>query len=211
MRVLAISDEENERVYSLIGKAPFEKIALIVSCGDLPYSYLEYLVTLSQAPLVYVPGNHDPRYRSQDPLTYAEGCLNLDGQVERVQGLLLAGLGGSIRYRPGVNQYTQEEMFLRVWKLVPRLLLNRIVFHRWLDILVTHAPPFGIHDEAGTAHEGFRAFNWLLRLTRASYHLHGHFHANWSNLRSSMTRYGATQVVNVFPYRMLELHVPFAP
>ncbi len=211
MKVLAISDEENERVWSLIGRAPFERLELIVSCGDLPYSYLESLVTLGRAPLVYVPGNHDPLYRPQDPLTYAEGCLNLDERVENVQGVLLAGLGGSIRYRPGVNQYTQEEMFLRVWRLVPRLLLHRILSHRWLDVLVTHAPPFGIHDEVGTAHEGFRAFNWLLRLTRVPYHLHGHFHAAWSNLRPSLTRYGATQVINVFPYRVLELPLPFAP
>ncbi len=211
MKVLAISDEENERVCSLIGRAPFERIELILSCGDLPYSYLEYLVTLSRAPLVYVPGNHDPLYHPRDPLTYAEGCLNLDERVEKVQGVLLAGLGGSIRYRPGVNQYTQEEMFLRVWRLVPRLLLHRIFSHRWLDVLVTHAPPFGIHDEAGTAHEGFRAFNWLLRLTRVPYHLHGHFHTTWPNLCPSVTRYGPTQVINVFPYRVLELHLPFAP
>ena len=33
---------------------------LVVSCGDLPFDYLEYLVTVLNVPLVYVPGNHDP-------------------------------------------------------------------------------------------------------------------------------------------------------
>ncbi len=192
MKILAISDEENERVYQLIGKPPFDGIELILGCGDLPYSYLEYLVTLTNVPLAYVPGNHDPAYRPSDPQTFAEGCLHLDGKVEQINGLILVGLGGSIRYRNGVNQYTQFEMFIRVWRLTPRLLLNRIFAHRWADILVTHAPPFGI--------------NWLLRLTQPRYHLHGHFHFTQRNLSPSITQYGPTQVINVFPYRLL-----FAP
>lgn len=206
MKILAISDEENERVYQLIGKPPFDGIDLILGCGDLPYSYLEYLVTLTNVPLAYVPGNHDPAYRPSDPQTFAEGCLHLDGKVREVNGLILVGLGGSIRYRDGVNQYTQLEMFVRVWQLLPRLLLNRLFAHRWADILVTHAPPFGIHDEPGTAHEGFRAFNWLLRLTQPRYHLHGHFHFAQRNLSPFITQYGPTQVINVFPYHLL-----FAP
>ncbi|MFN3742827.1 MAG: metallophosphoesterase [Anaerolineales bacterium] len=211
VKILAVSDEENERVTTLIREPPFCNAALILGCGDLPYSYLEYLVTMLNVPLAYVPGNHDPAYHARDPSTFAEGCINLDGRVARVNGLLLAGLGGSIRYRPGENQYTQGEMFLRVWRLLPSLLLNRIFHHRWLDIFITHSPPFGIHDQPGTAHEGFRAFNWLLRLTSVPYHFHGHFHFTLRNLSPNTTRYGATLVVNAFPYRLMEVTLPFAP
>lgn len=211
MKILAVSDEENERVTELIQKPPFRDVELILSCGDLPYSYLEYLVTMGNVPLAYVPGNHDPAYRPNDARTFAEGCLYLDGKTAKVNGLLLAGLGGSIRYRLGENQYSQAEMYLRVWRLLPALLLNRIVHGRWLDILITHSPPFGIHDEPGSAHEGFRAFNWLLRLTRAPYHFHGHVHFTFPNLNSNPFRYASTSVISAFPYRLMEIQPPFAP
>lgn len=211
VKILAVSDEENERVTRLIQQPPFRNVTFILGCGDLPYSYLEYLVTVSNVPLAYVPGNHDPAYRAADPQTFAEGCLHVDGRVENINGLLLAGLGGSIRYRPGENQYTQTEMYLRVWRLMPRLLLNRIFHHRWLDIFITHSPPFGIHDEPGTAHEGFRAFNWFLRLTRVPYHFHGHYHFMHRNLSPETTRYGVTQVINAFPYRLVDVNLAFVP
>lgn len=212
MKILAVSDEENERLYTLAQQGAFSEVKFIVGCGDLPYSLLEYLVTLCNLPLVYVPGNHDPAYHPGDPRTYAEGCLHLDGRTTQLHGLLLAGLGGSIRYREGVNQYTQTEMFGRALRLLPRLWLNRLRYGRWLDLLITHAPPFGIHDDPGSAHEGFRAFNWLLRLTRAPYHLHGHTHFQRQNLSPNRTRYGLTEVINVFPYRLLEVsRPPFVP
>ena len=31
----------------------------IISCGDLPASYLTFLVTMANRPLFYVHGNHD--------------------------------------------------------------------------------------------------------------------------------------------------------
>ena len=38
----------------------FSEIELILGCGDLPYPYLENLLTFLNVPLFYVPGNHDP-------------------------------------------------------------------------------------------------------------------------------------------------------
>ena len=32
---------------------------LVIGCGDLPFDYLEYLVSRLDVPLLYVPGNHD--------------------------------------------------------------------------------------------------------------------------------------------------------
>ncbi|MGH3452683.1 MAG: metallophosphoesterase, partial [Haloechinothrix sp.] len=58
-RVLAVADEVNEALFvpdNLTRAAP----DLVVSCGDLPFDYLEYLVTVLNVPLLYVPGNHDP-------------------------------------------------------------------------------------------------------------------------------------------------------
>lgn len=205
IKILAVSDEEVERLYTLASNNHLQDIDLILACGDLPYSYLGYLMDVLKVPLFYVPGNHDPQYSSK--LTaHVEGARNLDRGTACSHNLLLAGLGGCIRYRPdGVNQYTQAEMFLRAASLLPRLLYNRLRYGRALDILITHSPPFGIHDEDSSAHRGLKAINWLLRLAQPRYHLHGHTHIYRRNLTISDSQVGSTRVINVYPYKVIEV------
>jgi Icc-related predicted phosphoesterase len=206
MKILAVSDQVDERIYSLRGQDPFRGAALILGCGDLPYTYLENLVSLLDVPLYYVPGNHDPNYNPGSPRAYAEGGTNLDRRSVYDRGLLLAGLGGSVRYRPdGSNQFSQGEAYRRAFRLYPRLLRNRIRYGRFLDILITHSPPFGIHDEDSAAHRGLRAINWLLLRARPRYHLHGHTHFYRQNLVPSVTRFGPTTIMNVYPYKVIEI------
>jgi predicted phosphodiesterase len=111
LKILAISDMVVDRLYSAQVAERFRDIEMILSCGDLPYEYLEFLVTSMNVPLMYVPGNHDPAYDEQIPTARAHGCDCLDGKVKLVKGLNIAGMGGSIRYRPGTpNQYTQSHI-----------------------------------------------------------------------------------------------------
>jgi len=206
MKILAVSDQVVERIYTLTSQGHFQGTDIIVGCGDLPYTYLEYLVSMLNVPMVYVPGNHDPEYNSRFTTTRAEGGSNLDLKRVRVKGLLIAGLGGSVKYRPdGVNQHTQVEAFLRAAQLMPGLLLNRLRYGHSLDILITHSPPFGIHDDDTQAHTGLKAINWLLRWARPRYHFHGHTHFYRQNLEESITRFGPTTIMNIFPYKIIEI------
>ena len=205
MKILTVSDQVVERLYTLAANNYFDDIDLLLGCGDLPYEYLEYLLTIANVPLYYVPGNHDPKYLEYVKASKVEGGINLDQKTVRVGNLLLAGLGGSVRYRPdGVNQYTQTEMYLRILKLLPRLLLNRLRYGRALDILITHSPPFGIHDDDSQAHRGLKALNLLIRWAKPRYHFHGHTHFYRQNLESSTTQLGETQVMNIYPYKIIE-------
>jgi len=206
MKVLAVSDQEVERLYALAANGHFRGIQIILGCGDLPYSYLEYLLSVLNAPLFYIPGNHDPKYDSTHSLTYAEGASNLDLKIARFDNMLLAGLGGSIRYRPdGVNQYSQAEAYSRAFRLLSRILLQRLVYRQGLDILISHSPPFGIHDENTGAHQGLKALNFLIRWARPRYHLHGHTHFFRRNLANAVTQVGQTTVMNIFPYKVIEI------
>ncbi len=206
MKILAVSDLVVDRIYELVPQGHFAGVEMVIGCGDLPYAYLEYLVTMLNVPVFYVPGNHDPGHNPNFASTRAEGCTNLDLRTARSNGLLLAGFGGSIRYRPyGVNQYTQADAHLRALWLLPQLLRNQLRYGRALDILVTHSPPFGIHDDDSAAHRGLHAINWLLRLARPRVHLHGHMHSLRRNLESDTTQFGPTTIQNVFPYHVLEV------
>lgn len=206
MKILAVSDEVVERLYSLCSNGHFGDVDLILGCGDLPYPYLENLLTLLNLPLFYVPGNHDPNYNAENTLARVEGGSNLDLKVTRFKTFLIAGFGGSVRYRPdGTNQHSQTDAYFRAFGMLPRLLLNRINYGRPLDILITHSPPFGIHDDDTQAHQGLKAINWLLRVAKPRYHFHGHTHFQRGNLSPSETTHGLTKIVNVFPYKIIEV------
>ena len=207
MKILAVSDEVVERLYSLCNNGHFRDVELIIGCGDLPYSYLENIVTFLNVPLLYVPGNHDPNYSLEDPKSRVEGGSNLDLKLIRIKTFLIGGLGGCIQYRPdGTNQYTQTDTYFRALKMMPQLLLNRINYGRFMDILITHSPPFGIHDDDTQAHTGLKAINWLLRVARPRYHLHGHTHFYRRNLDASESVHRGTKIINVHPYKVLDVY-----
>ena len=206
MKILVVSDEVVERLYSLCANGHFSDIDLILGCGDLPYPYLENLLTLLNLPLFYVPGNHDPNYNAENALARVEGGSNLDLKVTRFKTFLIAGFGGSVRYRPdGTNQHSQRDAYFRAFGMLPRLLLNRINYGRSLDILITHSPPSGIHDDDTHAHQGLKAISWLIRVAKPRYHFHGHTHFQRGNLSPSESTHELTRIINVFPYKIIDV------
>ena len=67
MRILVISDEESPALWDYFDRRRLEGVDLILSAGDLNPEYLSFLVTFCHAPLLYVHGNHDDRYRKNPP------------------------------------------------------------------------------------------------------------------------------------------------
>jgi len=111
MRILAISDEPSSKLWGDRCREALSGVDLILSAGDLPSSYLSFLTCFTNAPVVYIHGNHDDRYSESPP----EGCLCADGKIVMINGVRILGLGGSFRYRPdGVNMYTEREMASRI-------------------------------------------------------------------------------------------------
>ncbi|MBI5964842.1 MAG: metallophosphoesterase [Chloroflexi bacterium] len=207
MKILAVSDQVVERIYALSSNGQFQDVELILGCGDLPYPYLEYLVTMLNIRMYYIPGNHDPNFDPGSREAYAEGGSNLDLKTVRYNKFLIGGLGGCIRYRPdGTNQYSQAEAYSRAFRLIPKLLINRIQYGRALDILISHSPPFGIHDDSDPAHHGLKALNWLIRVAKPRYHFHGHTHFYKTNLANAETSIGITKVINVYPYKTIKVN-----
>jgi hypothetical protein len=94
-------------------------------------------------------------------------------------------------------------MWGRALGLAPALAANRLRYGQFLDILVAHAPPRGIHDGADLAHTGFDAFLSFMEVFKPRYLLHGHAHVYRSDT-VTRTRYQETEVLNVYPYRVIE-------
>jgi Icc-related predicted phosphoesterase len=208
MKILAVSDKVDELIYSPAIKHLFADVDMVLGCGDLPLYYLEFIVTMLGGPLFYVVGNHgnavQDQHQPREKWKYPGGCENIDGRVLRYRNLLIAGLEGSMRYNSSPYfQYTEREMAAKVWKLVPDLFYNRLRYGRYLDILITHAPPQGIHDRPDPCHRGFPAFVTLMERFRPRYLIHGHVHV-YSPADITETVYGETTVLNAYGYRTLE-------
>lgn len=208
MRILAVSDRVLDKLYSGRTRQLLPDIDLIIGCGDLPLYYLDFLTSALDAPLVFVRGNHDagPQY-AEHGRTWREvrGGKDIHGQIVARKGLILAGLQGSMRYKPNAEyMYSESEMRLIVAQMVPRLLWNRRRFGRALDVLVTHSPPYGIHDRSDLPHTGFKVFLSFLRMFKPRYHLHGHVHVYRTD-ETVNTYYSETNIVNVYPYKVLEI------
>lgn len=208
VRILALSDLVDRRVYSEKLPEIYPDVDLVVGCGDLPFYYLEHVVTMFNCPVLYVHGNHDAELQALVDGRYtrqARGCLAIDGQVRGANGLVFMGLGGSIQYIPNApHQYTEGQMRARVASLLPRLLMNRIIHGRFLDVLVTHSAPYGIHDGRDRAHVGFRTFLQVMARFKPRILLHGHTHDRGEQ-RSLKTRFHHTTVISVFPVKVIEL------
>jgi uncharacterized protein len=201
VKILSLSDVQVEFIYSPRVKTRFPDIEMILGCGDLPHYYLEYVANALNVPLYYVRGNHTNliEYTVAGPRTGPLGAVDLHRRTIRHGELLLAGVEGSLRYREGPYQYSQAEMWFQVLSLAPALLRNRIRYGRYLDVFISHAPPWGIHDQADLPHQGIKAFRWLLKMFRPRYHFHGHIHVYQRDTPIN-TRFGDTLVVNTYGY-----------
>ncbi|MCX8062242.1 MAG: metallophosphoesterase [Anaerolineales bacterium] len=205
MKILAVSDKVVNALYSPCIVQRFQKIDIVISCGDLPYDYPEYLTSLLNSALYFIRGNHDraAEYFHQ-PHPSPLGGIDLHRRTINHEGVLLAGIEGSIRYKDGPFMYSQSEMWIHVIRLVPALLLNKIRYGRYLDVFVTHAPPFGIHDQADYAHQGIHAFRWFDEKFQPTFHLHGHIHLYGLD-QGQKSWLGSTQVINCYGFQEIDI------
>jgi uncharacterized protein len=185
---------------------------LVLAAGDLPWDYLEWIVSTVDVPLVFVPGNHDPeipRVRGGRFGDYLEpgalceppgpqGAINADQDVVVAAGVRIAGLGGCVRYNDGPNQYTQRQYAARSRRLVRKARSAGPV-----DVLLTHAPPLGLGDAEDGPHVGIEALHGVLAKLEPTWHLHGHIHPYGQTMPDRTV--GSTTIRNVIPWKVLDI------
>lgn len=196
MRVLAVGDVPSPYYYDYYTPGKLDRFDIILSTGDLNRSYLEFLTTMANRPVVYVRGNHDDAYAKAPP----EGCICADGHIVVCNGLRILGLGGSYRYREGENMYTERQMCRRI-----RRLQLQMAKHRGFDILLTHAPARHINDIDSLPHRGFECFVKLLEKYQPAYFVHGHIHRSYGINIPQRTVRGGTSIINSYDHCEFEI------
>ena len=194
MKLLILSDIESKRLVDFYDADQYKDIDLILSAGDLKGDYLSYIVTVVNKPLLYVHGNHDISLLDHP----AEGCDCIDDGIVVFKGLRIAGLGGCMTYNGNPLQFTESEMTWRIRK-------NTFKYRKGIDILLTHAPVYGIGDGKDRAHVGYKCFQRLLDKYEPKLMIHGHMHLNYGIAPSREHRYGNTRIINAFDHFVVEI------
>ena len=215
MKILCVSDQIDPLIYTNSIKQRYADIDFILSAGDLPMDYLDFIVSTLNKPMFFVFGNHhtkelafyqrrsSPYSLEDDEIFHYSGAAHIDAKLWYEEGLLIAGLGGCMRYNNGENQLTDFQMRLKILKLLPSLLFNRLFRGRFLDILLTHASPLGIHDKQDRCHQGFKSFLWFMRTFKPKYLVHGHIHLyDLSEVRT--TKFCDTLVINAYSHYLID-------
>lgn len=196
MRILAVADTVSKYLYDYYTPDKLKGFDLILACGDLSRDYLEFLVDASSCPVVYVRGNHDDGLDDVPP----GGCICAEDKVVVINGIRIAGLGGSQRYRQGRNMFTEKQMQKRV-----RRLRMKILWRGGIDIFVAHSPARYVNDFDSLSHRGFECFNDLINRYHPKYFVHGHIHKNYGKNIPQFSSVGETSVVNAYDHVVFDL------
>ena len=198
MKILFLADEESKYLWDYYDKSKLEDIDLIISCGDLKPQYLSFLATMCHAPVLYVHGNHDTRYKDNPP----GGCICIEDSIYVYKGIRILGLGGSMEYKYGgaEHQYSEKDMSKRIKKLRWKLKRNK-----GFDILVTHSPAYRINDSEDIPHTGFKCFKTLMEEYKPAYFVHGHVHINYGRDFVRESKYCETTVINAYERYIIDI------
>ena len=231
MKILCVSDYVDPLIYNQNVKEAFPDIDLILCAGDLPMDYIDFIVSVFNKPTYFVFGNHDLKeyhlYHKDSRLdgsrftknydqaihgaTYLgfknfvnENLIFEDPQTGKKTPLLIAGTSGTVRYNNGLCQFSDSHMKFKLLKMVPRLIINKLKYGRFLDIFMTHASPRHIHDHEDQCHIGFDCYNWFLQRFKPTYMVHGHIHL-YDLREERVGKYYDTTVVNAYAHYVIEL------
>ena len=132
-----------------------------------------WLNTLQHEHKIFVPGNHDPIFQTNESLARESlpedvTCLIHEGCV--IDGIKFWGSPYSLPFCNWAFMYPENEL-KKLWAEIPKN----------TDVLITHGPPY---DTGDTTHEGIRSGSVSLTYRVAEIipilHIFGHIHEGYS-------------------------------
>jgi len=222
-KILALADKSSHYLEQRLAQAGLHATSFdaIYACGDLESAYLDSITLYARGEVFYVNGNHDPAPPQQSSFFVLDNVRhqtmlsdwvgeNLHAKVAVSGDYLLCGFSGARTEQERPYHYSERTM-----RGLVRRVARRIRFLRWWDrmrgrqpkpvIVLSHAPPQGIHDESGGFHEGFACFTRFIREVKPLLWLHGHVHLKAFN-QTKKTRYEQTTIVNVYEFKVITLN-----
>ncbi len=225
-KILCVSDQIDPVIYDKSIADRFKDVDFVVSAGDLPMEYLDFIQSSLKKPLFFVFGSHylkalthyhpemseKPEGNGENGIniykknnTFKSACgVYLGFKTYKLDTVLIAGISGAKKQNDGKNQFTEGQMKRKLLKMFPLLLLNKIRYGRWLDILVTHSPPLPDGDCDERDPRGFKCFLPFMKFFKPRYLLHGQLHI-YDPAAGRISRFEKTEIINVYSRHILEM------
>ena len=180
MKFLLLSDIDELHWRNGTGQAD-----LILSLGDVADQViLEASKAYNCSNVFAVRGNHD--HNDNTPLP--EPIIDLHMTTKEFKGMTFGGLNGAWQYKPrGHFLYHQSEV-CKFMSAFP-----------YVDILISHNSPRGVHDREDGLHTGFDGLTNYILEHKPKYLFHGHQHMNRE------TTCDATKVICVYGWKVMEI------
>jgi Icc-related predicted phosphoesterase len=154
-----IPSDHDTDVCLLIGDLSLQDIAMIKE-------------RVVEVPIYGVLGNHDG-FGLYDIC----GIENIHGKVVEVNGVKIAGIQGSLKYKySDMPLYTDEES-IEIADLIPSA-----------DILISHDSPKNFHGDRDFAHSGLQGISHYCEKYNVPVNIHGHHHENVCGTLENGTR-----------------------
>lgn len=224
VRILAVSDEELiEGRDAVIDDYVKEEIDLLINCGDISPSYMEYLIySYKPKNTIMVHGNHDKVFYSSRESeieesdgfsTVYQGSYVLTDGVKKIENpspsedfLNICGFSGAFAYGDWPFYYDEKKANSFVRGLGFKDFFNRL---EQLDIMMTHSAPqinnklpvvdhhHRPSDEIGKIHKEFKPRIWF----------YGHIHPRYTNDQLDYVfedETGVTHLINTVPFKVVD-------
>ncbi|MBR4949530.1 MAG: metallophosphoesterase, partial [Clostridia bacterium] len=164
MKILVISDVESKLLLDHYEENHLEDIELILSAGDLSYSYLQDVKSNIKAPLYFVKGNHyEFKLKLFDREFIEWKCLEF-------KGIRIAGIGCCI-HDEIVSEEEMEKLLDKLYKKIKK--------KNGVDIVVSHFPLMDYGDGSDGTHKGYSAIKDFIIKIKPKYFIYGHNHLNY--------------------------------
>ena len=185
IKALVIADRPPEN--PIVDTVAKENIDLIITLGDLEYTQIASLESITHIPKIGVYGNHcTPGYLEQ------LGIVDLHLKTIEIGDIKFGGFEGSHRYKKDqfAKMYTQEEA-VELMKDFP-----------YVDVFIAHSPPAAINDEDDPAHTGLLALRHYLDEKQPKYFFHGH---TYPTAETIVKKYKNTEIIYVTADKIIDL------
>jgi uncharacterized protein len=189
MKILLLADDKSNQLRQLLTEKP----DIILTLGDLEPWMVEDIYNLN-IPKIGIYGNHE-----NTDFFEKTNTQNIHMKTYEFKGIKFTGFQGAFKYKPHSHRdlYTQEEASLLIDSL-PQA-----------DIVISHSPPYGIHDNINvpeSPHQGFQGLNTYIEKHAPQYLFHGHTHPKSTSEDNILkTKKGETQVIWSYGANIIEI------
>jgi Icc-related predicted phosphoesterase len=169
---------------------------ILVHAGDMTstgtlgqiHEFNNWLGTLSFSNIICVPGNHDRAFEREfsNARKIMTNCHVLVDEEIVIDGVKFYGSPWQPFFCNWSFNLTRGKELANKWKMIPED----------TDVLITHSPPFGIHD--ATAIEQCGCVDLLERVSevRPKVHIFGHIHESYGRSEVSGIKFINASICN---------------